>query len=1152
MTTEGRRRRWLQIAAGIAVWVSGAALTLAQSPPAASDSTAAPPGGALDPHDPEVERATFRLLPGFEVNLFAAEPMLAKPIHMTWDAQGRLWVASSTAYPQVAPGQLPNDQIVVLEDTDGDGRADKSTVFADGLYVPTGLELGDGGVYVANAPDLLFLKDTDGDGRADVRQVVFSGFGTEDNHHSISAWRWGPGGWLYFQEGTFLHTQVETPYGVVRLENGGVFEFHPRSRRLRVFADYRASNPWGHMFDRWGQSILIDNPQIYYLTPLSANSRAKLPYQSLYVENTKLCGGEFVSGRHLSELMRGELWTNAYKTHAIHRYRLEELGSGYVVQPLEPVLESSSDYFRPVDLKVGPDGAVYVADWYNLLIGHMQYEFRDPRRDKTHGRIWRIRASDRPLLETEPLAEMPLAELVEKLKAPEDWTRYQTKRLLAECHAGDAAAALAGWVARLDPADADFEHHRLEALWAYQTIDIAAPDLLNSVLGSSDARARAAAVRVLRYWYDRVPDGFEHLRRAVADEHPRVRLEAVLALSFVPHPDALVVALGVLDQPVDRFIDHALRLAVDALQPHWLSAYREGRVAFADERHRDFALANTSSVEILGPLMAMLNSGAVDPSRLEAMLPVVAGRLGPAELEPIWGRLTGTLAGGLPPEVTAGLLGALESASRRRGVRPREDLGRLQRLLADADPAVRLAAIGLAGAWRLKSAARPLSTMVGDQALALHLRLAAAMALGELGDGNAMRLFDRLAASDDPAARYVAAAGLLAVDVERAAGLLARAYAVDPRGADPLPPAALLLGRKGGGDSLAVALGETRPHGEVARRLLQYLNETGLIEPALSAALRKALPPTSLESELLAEDPIVLAAAVLEHGGAARGQSLFRSERLACVKCHALAGAGPDLGPDLSSVGSSSPVDYLVDSVLRPSKAIKDQYQGVTVATIDGRVVTGVLVYQDKNQVVLRDAAQQGRQMSIPAAEIDETAPLTTSLMPSGLCAELETRQDFLDLARFLVELGRPGPLAADKSPVIRTWRVRNADSSPTAAEAARAGGEWRPLYARVDGTLPAAELGPPGSFALLRGQVEVLRPGDAVVRVNSPLGVQLLQADGRLASTVDGVWQVALRQGRHEVTLVVDLARHGEAELRCLVEPATAAATRLQPIGGP
>ncbi|MEM7394719.1 MAG: PVC-type heme-binding CxxCH protein, partial [Verrucomicrobiota bacterium] len=188
-------------------------------------------------HDPEAERASFTLLPGFEVNLFAAEPMLANPLHMTWDARGRLWVVCSWAYPQLRPGQTPNDKVIVLEDEDGDGRADKSTVFADGLYIPTGLALSGDSVYVAQTPDIVRFRDTDGDDVADEREVVLTGFAIEDSHHSISAWRRGPGGWIYFQEGLFLHSQVETQYGTVRMANGGVFQFQPQTQRLKVFAD---------------------------------------------------------------------------------------------------------------------------------------------------------------------------------------------------------------------------------------------------------------------------------------------------------------------------------------------------------------------------------------------------------------------------------------------------------------------------------------------------------------------------------------------------------------------------------------------------------------------------------------------------------------------------------------------------------------------------------------------------------------------------------------------------------------------------------------------------------------------------------------------------------------------------------------------------
>ena len=164
-------------------------------------------------------------------------------------------MACSWAYPQLKPGEVPDDKVIRLEDTDGDGVADRATVFADGLYIPTGIETANGGLYVAQSPDIFFFKDTDGDGQADVREVVVTGFGIEDSHHSISAWRKVRD--VYFQEGIFLNTQVETPYGMVRNYNGGVYQYNPRTQELRIFANVGVGNPWGHVFDRWGQSLSI-------------------------------------------------------------------------------------------------------------------------------------------------------------------------------------------------------------------------------------------------------------------------------------------------------------------------------------------------------------------------------------------------------------------------------------------------------------------------------------------------------------------------------------------------------------------------------------------------------------------------------------------------------------------------------------------------------------------------------------------------------------------------------------------------------------------------------------------------------------------------------------------------------------------------------
>ncbi len=356
---------------------------------------------------------------------------------MNFDARGRLWVASSEVYPQIKPGQVANDKVVILEDTDGDGKADKTTVFADGLLIPTGVEPGDGGAYVANSTELLHLADTDGDGKADTRRIVLSGFGTEDTHHIFHTLRWGPDGMLYFNQSIYIHSHIETPWGVRRLGGGGIWQFRPESMWLDVFARGWV-NPWGHHFDRWGQSFATDGAGgegINYVLPGASYETAvgaSRILDGLNPGSPKYCGAEIVSGRHLPEDWRGNILTNDFRANNVCRFVLSDDGAGYASRNLPNLITTRYPAFRPIDVKMGPDGAIYIADWYNPIIQHGEVDFRDPRRDHTRGRIWRVTAKGRPLVEKPNLVGATDEQLLEFLKAPEDWTRHFAKRVLKE------------------------------------------------------------------------------------------------------------------------------------------------------------------------------------------------------------------------------------------------------------------------------------------------------------------------------------------------------------------------------------------------------------------------------------------------------------------------------------------------------------------------------------------------------------------------------------------------------------------------------------------------------------------------------------------------------------------------------------------------
>ena len=525
------------------------------------------------------EQKAFDVDPRFEVNLFASEeefPEIAAPIQMRWDAQGRLWVSTSTTYPHVYPGNAPNDKLVVLEDTDRDGKADKSTVFADDLHIPLSFELGDGGVYVSEEPHLTFLKDTDGDGKADFRRRLFTGFGTEDSHHSLHDFVWTPDGDLIFREGIFHHSQVETAYGPVRQRNSGWFRLNTKTQRLTSFGTYHSTNPWGVTFDDWGQHVAshpIYAAAFHSLDPAYPNQHPRPNGLRAY---SGTCGQEFVDFATFPEELQGGYIKVRYKpTNRVEIHKWKPLEYGYDEEYVGDILFSKNLSFIPVDIRFGPRGALYVCDWYNPVKGHAQYSLRDERRDRHSGRIWRITTKGKSLQDPPKIAGASTAQLLAVLQRPEYRYRYWAKRELRERPPAEVRSELSKWVNRLHAAgaasDPRYWHHLVEALWIYRHLDELNEPLLRQILSCNEPLARAAGVEQLRHWHSELDDATALLRQAVNDPSPIVRMQGVICASYMGTQDAFKTALDVFQHPSGGHLNYAIRCAFGShtLKPYW-------------------------------------------------------------------------------------------------------------------------------------------------------------------------------------------------------------------------------------------------------------------------------------------------------------------------------------------------------------------------------------------------------------------------------------------------------------------------------------------------------------------------------------------------------------------------------------------------------
>ena len=1039
---------------------------------------------------------TFTVAEGFEVSLWAENPLLHKPTQVNFDTKGRLWVASSETYPQVEVGQTPNDKVIILEDTTGDGSADKSTVFADRLLMPTGI-LPDtkGGAYVAQSTDFLHFTDADGDGKADSKTRVLSGFGTEDTHHNLHTLRRGPDGQIWMAQSLYTRSNVETPHGIVRLDSGGVFRFDPSICRLEVV--YRGLwNPWGHQFDEFGQSFLTDGAgfnginwglrDVMYMGFAGAQRILGSISPGAY---PKFCGLEIIGSDHFPDDWQGNLITNDFRAHRVVRFSIADNGAGYVTQELEDLLRSESVSFRPIDVKTGPDGALYIADWANPIINHGEVDFRDPRRDRVHGRIWRVSRKGTSLEKSPPLTESTPEELGTAIADSDPYIREQATSILSE-RGKDQIPVMANPTSDTELLAA-LRLNTMRGETDFATI--------REAYKSTKGEIRAAAIPHL----GEAPLGseaMELLTSAISDPFPRVRIEAIRVLSEKPGAESLDLALEALSSDTDRFIEYALWLNIQESGADWLASLGKE----PSQAKLEFVLANLPPSEASDTISRLFpDKLPSDGSGPWLSLGLITGN--DEVISKIYAR---AVAGGFDETTRKAAINGVNQAILQRGIRPIFEPKDLVPLLEKKDET----AIELAGTLASPALLSKLAELTGSTPPGL----AAIRALGNYSDDSVKDILLKHAGdSEQLPARIASAVALARFHREAALPVIS---SVAAGFSEPTPAREFwqqVLALKDISPQLAATFEATpipKKSASVALRAIPDIAD----HDTLLKILRHQAGEKESEKDMATRVSEITTAA--KEGDPHKGEFIYRRAALACIACHAIGGVGGLTGPDMTSIGSSAPLDYLVESVLNPGAKVKEGYHSVMVETTDGRAISGRLLVGPEDGLKIRDAA--GKEIVIPNDLIAKKTD-AGSLMPSGLVDSLKD-DETADLFAFLGSLGKPGDFSANDSNSPKVYAF--IDRTPENLEAsARGDGSlpWKIINATVNGRLTTEDYfaaGGRGYAVIIATKLQLTEESDINLVFSEKSRPAELYINGRTSTG-----KVRLPAGIHKIIFRID-----------------------------
>ncbi len=997
---------------------------------------------------PKEAQQKFTLPPGFEIRLFASEPEVVNPVAMTWDERGRLWVVELYEYPLGAkPGTKGRDRIKILEDTDGDGRADKVTVFADGFSLATGILLGHGGVFLGQAPHVLFLQDTNAPALAGIgafqqankQTVLLTGFGLEDRHELLNGFTWGPDGQLYMTHGVFTRASVKDPQNpdapAVRMD-AAVARYNVQTKKFEVYAD-GTSNPWGVDFDRAGNAFLsacvIDHmfhmapggiyvrqggqpmfPYAYQLLPSIVDHRHKM---AAYAGIQVYLGDQWPA-EHYGTIFCGNLHDNA-----VHQDTLTPNGSTFKSSFKQDFIRANDGWFMPVSQQVGPDGALWIMDWYDKYPCYQNARADPEGVDREHGRIWRVvhtgnekgkAVPSRPQRDMD-LAKLTTAQLVERLAHPNVWQRKMAQRVLSErlprpsafeedanndsspTKVGSAPQLLRDMVEKGPTLES-----RLAAMWTLHATGWMDGARLVRWANLPSVEIRVWVARLIGEKRDGArPRTMAALKQLATDPEPTVRLAVATACRQLTSSSLTVNTPQ--QRPADEKAIADILAAIIAATPNandltlnhlvWMAAEpliaRDPKFAFALlNKVRTAPLAGTLAYKTMRRVCDLQN-----PAQLDGALDFLGGLPATDALLPfaLNGLVDGQKGKALKPTKPT------EAVMQRLLASPREDVARFARQLG--------ALWGDAGAMQASLA------LVNDAKAPLDERLKAAQTARQLKNDAARDALLKAIAPGNPEPLVLEAiAGLSQLGADATAEALFAQW-------KNFSPAA----RRTAAETLA-------SRARWASQLLSELEQKRILASDIPAATIRTLTRSEADYGMLAKratavfgrvrdanaDKLKLIAAKKDMILGAKGQPDLKAghevAKKICFTCHKLHGAGADIGPDLTGVGRSS-LDALLANIIDPNQIIGAGYENVEITTKDDRSVSGRMVENTDTRVRLLSAGP--KEDVVAKSDIAKLRVSELSVMAEGL--EQMPDADFRNLIAYL--LNPPG----DKAPF--SWK---------------------------------------------------------------------------------------------------------------------------------